>query len=238
MPYLTSELKNIWMNEFGSVYWWKEDFCGLKACSPRLLLILSTHSPEGFCPGLNTSLISSTKSLSLNPTPCFFCLHHKIPQPWVHLTSFCLMEYFSLSDQHSTTEAWPHDTLLCYLEHKHFCFICSWSHYYQELSVSPQGEPMTLTNSFGKSKIACALSSDSFGLDREIWSHTKQLENGANKFRVIGQFESQFEVLTLSLNLARTLALPHCTPKLSAHAVQPPRSWQYPPQVGHRVSQA
>ena len=36
---------------------------------------------------------------------------------------------------------------------------------------------MTLADSFGKSKIACALSSDAFRLTREIWSYIKQLEN-------------------------------------------------------------
>ena len=62
--------------------------------------------------------------------------------------------------------------------------------------------------------------------------HIKQLENGANTFRVIGQFESQFEVLTLSLNLARALALPHCTPKLSAHIVQSPEVDSLLPRLG------
>lgn len=52
------------------------------------------------------------------------------------------------------------------------------------------GEPMTLTKSFGKSKIALSLSSDTFRLTRDIWSHMKLLENDTNKFRVICQFES------------------------------------------------
>ena len=35
IPYLRSELKNIWTNDCGSIYWWKEDFV---ASSPLGLL--------------------------------------------------------------------------------------------------------------------------------------------------------------------------------------------------------
>lgn len=62
--------------------------------------------------------------------------------------------------------------------------------------------------------------------------------NGTNQFRGIGQFESQFEAPAVGLKLAKALAIPHCTPKSSAHAIHSPRSRQSPPQVGHRVSQA
>lgn len=66
---------------------------------------------------------------------------------------------------------------------------------------------MTLAESFGKSKIACFLSSATFRPTREIWSHVKILENGTNNFRVKFQFESQFEVLTLSLKHAKALVI-------------------------------
>lgn len=131
---------------------------GFKACSQRLLVV-TVHSWESFCPGpcLSTSWASSTKSLTRNPTTCFFCLCHKIPEYRVYLTDFCLIGHFYLNDQCNTTEAWLHDTLLYYLGHKQFFFICSWSHCYQGLSVSQQGKPMTLADSFGKSEIAWAV---------------------------------------------------------------------------------
>ena len=82
---------------------------------------------------------------------------------------------------------------------------------------------MTLVDSFGKSKIARVLFSDAFRLARDIESHMKQLENGTNQSRVIGQFESQFEALAVSLQLAKALAIPSCTPEISVHTVHSPR---------------
>lgn len=75
-------------------------------------------------PCLKTSQVTS-KYVTLNPTTCFFCLCHKIPRYLVPFTYFCLIGYFHLGDQPTTTEAWLHDTFFYHLEHNCFSLFAA-----------------------------------------------------------------------------------------------------------------